>query len=58
MEHQLRKYGWWLDRHGASHDIWTNGIITTQVPRHRELNELTAKGILKKAKTNQITEGE
>ena len=25
---------------------------------HRELNELTAKGILKKAKTNQITEGE
>lgn len=54
VEHSLRKYGWWLDRHGGSHDVWTNGIVTTQVPRHRELNELTAKSIIKKAKSNQV----
>ncbi len=52
VEASLGKYGWWLDRHGSSHDIWTNGEVTTQVPRHRDINEYTAKSILKKAKTN------
>lgn len=52
VENRLREYGWWLERHGSSHDIWTNGEITTQLPRHREINALTAKSILKKTKAN------
>ena len=46
LEKKLKALGWWLDRNGSSHDIWTNGHIATTVPRHREINELTAKGIL------------
>jgi mRNA interferase HicA len=34
---------------GSSHDIWTNGNITNQVPRHSEVNELLAKSIIKEA---------
>ncbi len=58
VEQKLRKLGWWSDRHGGSHDIWTNGMMTTQVPRHKEINELTAKSILKKARINPPMEDE
>jgi len=47
---EIRDLGFWLKREGGSHEIWTNGTIAITVPRHRELNELTAKGILKDAK--------
>lgn len=49
LEKKLSKAGWWLDRHGSNHDIWTNGNITNQVPRHPEVNELLAKSIIKEA---------
>lgn len=49
LEKKLNKAGWWLARHGANHDIWTNGTITNQVPRHPEVNELLAKSIIKEA---------
>lgn len=52
IEKRLRKLRWKLARHGGSHDIWTNGMETVQIPRHREVNEFTAKGILKAAKEN------
>ena len=52
VEKRLKDYGWKLARNGASHDVWTNGQIAVTVPRHREINELTAKGILRKAKDN------
>lgn len=52
IEKLLRKLGWELARHGANHDIWTNGVETVEVPRHREINEYTAKGILKVVKEN------
>ncbi|NGX54316.1 MAG: hypothetical protein K1000chlam4_01042 [Chlamydiae bacterium] len=58
VEQKLRKLGWWSGRHGGSHDIWTNGMMTTQVPRHKEINELTAKSILKKARINPPVEDE
>jgi mRNA interferase HicA len=47
LERELKKAGWWFERHGGSHDIWTNGADQTQVPRHREINEYTAKSILR-----------
>jgi mRNA interferase HicA len=43
LEKKLKKAGWWLDRHGGNHDIWTNGKITNQVPRHAEVNSFLLK---------------
>ncbi|MCB0383768.1 MAG: type II toxin-antitoxin system HicA family toxin [Bdellovibrionales bacterium] len=37
-------------RQGGSHEIWTNGKDKVAVPRHREINEMTAKAILRQAK--------
>ena len=49
LEKRLRALGWWLIREGRRHRIFTNGILTLAVPRHREINERTAKRILKLA---------
>ena len=45
---QLEKNGWTLARHGADHDIYTDGTKSMPIPRHREINEITASEILKK----------
>ncbi|WP_068470558.1 type II toxin-antitoxin system HicA family toxin [Candidatus Protochlamydia phocaeensis] len=58
LEKKLSQQGWWLDRHGGNHDIWTNGEIYEPVPRHPEINELLAKKILKKAVNNPAKEKE
>ena len=50
LEIQLREMGWRLERHGARHDIWTDGDREEAVPRHREVNERLAKAILKRAR--------
>lgn len=52
IEKQISKLGWYLTRHGAKHDIWTNGVETIEIPRHREVNEFTARGIIKIVKAN------
>jgi len=36
-------------REGANHEVWTIGDERLVIPRHREINEHTAKGIIKKA---------
>ncbi|MCX6124947.1 MAG: type II toxin-antitoxin system HicA family toxin [Proteobacteria bacterium] len=51
LEKELTRLGWYLLREG-SHEIWTNGELTIPIPRHTEINEYTAKGIVKKAKAN------
>ncbi len=50
LERELSKLGWWRERHGSNHDIWTDGKKRLTVPRYQEVNELTAKGILRKAR--------
>lgn len=45
----LEKNGYHLLRHGGGHDVYANGDKCIAVPRHREINEITAKGILKEA---------
>lgn len=50
LEKQLKNQGWSFVRHGGRHDIWARGEDEIPVPRHAEINELTAKGILKQAK--------
>lgn len=52
LEKKLKAFGWWLERHGGKHDIWTNGEISNQVPRHPEVNELLARSIIKEAEKN------
>ena len=49
LTRQLRRYGWYLKRQGADHEIWSNGEIDQPVPRHNEINELLARFLLKYA---------
>ena len=37
-------------RQGANHEIWRIGSERIVIPRHREVNEFTAEGILRKAR--------
>ena len=53
LERQLRDLGWILARHGARHDIWANGDRELVVPRHVEINEYTARAILREARGGQ-----
>jgi predicted RNA binding protein YcfA (HicA-like mRNA interferase family) len=46
---EISKRGAVFVRHGANHDIYENPQtnISTQVPRHTDINELVAKAIIK-----------
>lgn len=46
---KLEDNGWYLLRNGANHDIYTNGLQMQPIPRHREVNEILAQKILKRA---------
>jgi mRNA interferase HicA len=52
LEKRLKQLGWNLKRQGGSHEIWTNGKDIQAVPRHKEIKEGTAKGILEFAGKN------
>lgn len=45
---KFEKAGWWLLKHGANHDIYTNGVDIEPVPRHKEINERLAQAIIKR----------
>ena len=38
-----------LLREGRNHEIWSLGSGRLVIPRHREINELTARGIIPEA---------
>lgn len=40
---RLEKGGFEFKEHGANHDTYKRGNDTEQVPRHNEINEITAK---------------
>ena len=47
---QLRKAGYTLDRDNGDHSIYEkDGCRPVQVPRHREINDNTARQILRDA---------
>ncbi len=48
LEGKLKDFGFWLDG-GGKHDKWTDGVYSIPVPRHTEINEFTAKGIIRQA---------
>ena len=45
---KFEKAGWWLLKHGANHDIYTNGVDIEPVPRHKEINERLAQAIIRR----------
>ena len=45
---KLKQAGFELARHGTSHDVYKRGSDEEEVPRHREINEILARAILKK----------
>lgn len=44
----LEKNGWWKLREGGGHTVYTDGKETEPIPRHNEINENTAKAIIKR----------
>ena len=40
---RLRELGWWQLPNSGPHEKWTNGKDSRAVPRHKEINEFTAK---------------
>ena len=48
LEKKLKALGG-VQTHGSKHDLWVIGSEKIAVPRHREINEITAKAILKQA---------
>jgi len=44
----LEKNGWYLEREGSDHTIYTNGTDIEPVSRQREINERLAKKIIKR----------
>ncbi len=44
----LKQNGWWEIRHTGNHIVFTNGTDIEPVPKHKELNELLAKSIIKR----------
>jgi mRNA interferase HicA len=49
LQDRLQKLGWRLVRRGGRHDIWALGDREVAVPRHDEINEYTARAIIKSA---------
>lgn len=55
LKKKLKEHGWFFLREGGNHEIWTNGVEQQPIPRHREINEMTANAIIKKAQRNTRT---
>jgi len=45
---KLLKNGWWFERHGGNHDIYTNGQNIEPISHEREINEILARKIIKR----------
>lgn len=45
---KLEAIGFKFERHGGNHDIYRRGSDIEKIPRHKEINEILAKAILRK----------
>jgi mRNA interferase HicA len=45
---RFEQAGWVLIREGGEHTIYGNGKQKEQIPRHREINEVLARNLIKK----------
>jgi mRNA interferase HicA len=53
LERRLHHVGWFLVRHGGSHDIWSDGEREIVLPRHNEINEVLDRHIVRDAEGKQ-----
>ena len=44
----LERNGWYLQREGGNHTVYTDGKRCEQIPRHTEINEILANKIIKR----------
>ena len=44
----FKKAGFEFERHGAEHDVYRRGDDQEEIPRHREINEILAKKLIKR----------
>lgn len=44
---RLEDAGFRFKEHGGNHDTYKRGKDTEQIPRHKDINEITARRILK-----------
>lgn len=45
---KLLEGGFIFERHGSNHDVYIRGTEREEIPRHKEINEMLAKAILKR----------
>jgi len=45
---KFEENGWWLERHGGNHDIYTDGKNIEPVSHQTEIDENLAKKIIKR----------
>ncbi|HNU69676.1 MAG TPA: type II toxin-antitoxin system HicA family toxin [Myxococcota bacterium] len=56
LEKVLRCLGWIFVRHGGNHDVWKRDRKSLAVPRQCNINEITARSILKAAQETEDEE--
>lgn len=44
----FERNGWYFLRDGGRHDIYTNGVESEPIPRHKEINEVLARSLIRK----------
>lgn len=44
----FKEAGFEFDRHGGEHDVYKRGNDQEEIPRHREINEILAKKLIKR----------
>jgi len=45
---RFKNNGWWIEREGGNHTVITDGNNKDTIPRHKEINEITAKSMIKR----------
>jgi predicted RNA binding protein YcfA (HicA-like mRNA interferase family) len=53
VERKLKDLGYYFERHGSRHIIWSNGVAEVQLSRSRYMRDSSAREILKKAESGQ-----
>lgn len=48
VEKKFKDNGWYFVRHGGNHDIWSNGKIKTQLPRHPKFSDKLYNALIRK----------
>ncbi|MGH9457235.1 MAG: type II toxin-antitoxin system HicA family toxin [Thermoanaerobaculia bacterium] len=48
LERRLSDLGWRFLRSGGRQDVWTDGEHEEAIPRHREINDILARAILRR----------